>query len=112
MRGFLFPSRPLGRCGASELFRVNRLVFLKNTKLLSLGVHGYYLYINAKGHISLCYRTTSVSTTIQVHQLVVIESYGIPGSISRPGPYRKHNKSIQVQSVMGYKVPCERTRHE
>ena len=43
-------------------FRVNRLVFLKNTKLVSLGVHSNYLYIVAKGHIGPCYRTTSIST--------------------------------------------------
>ena len=46
---------------------------------------------HTKGHISPCYRTTSISTANQVHQLVVIESYGIPRSISRLGSYHNHN---------------------
>ena len=72
--GLPLPRRTLERCRAEGSFRVNRLVFLKNTKLLSLGVRRSYLYKRAKGHISPCYRTTGVSTVIQVQQPVVIES--------------------------------------
>ena len=64
--GLPLPRWTLERCRAAESVRVNRLVFLKNTKLRSLGVHGPYLYKHAKGHISPCYRTTGVSTAIQV----------------------------------------------
>ena len=65
MRDFCFRGRS-SEGAEPKVFRVNRLVFLKNTKLLSLGVLGSYLYNHAKGHISPCYRTTGISTAIQV----------------------------------------------
>src|ERR1700761_8231304 len=52
----------------------------------------------AKGHIGPCYCTTSVSTANRIQQLVVIESYGIPGSISRPGLCRQ--RTINYPSIV------------
>src|ERR1700761_558302 len=58
----------------------------------------------AKGHISPCYRTTSVSTANQVQLLVVIEHVELPGTSADRGHYYQHNSPAKYSYTVRHGI--------